>query len=129
MTAAQKLSQRVLHTVPIFRLLLKVAVNDAHQCDSRHFWGAVLQHYTAVDVCEEEMCVGKWGDYVWAAQKDYVLKKCSGQPRGGLSFQEPPLGCPEHFGALPTKGLACNTCLLSPPPQGGERSKDDSAPG
>ena len=76
-------------------------------------------------VCD---AVGKWGDYVWAAQKDYVLKKCSGQPRGGLSFQEPPLGCPEHFGALPTKGLACNTYLLSSPPSGGGKEAKMTRP-
>ena len=33
-------SQRSLHSAPIFRLLLKVAVNGTHQCDSHNFWGA-----------------------------------------------------------------------------------------
>ena len=33
-------SQRSLHTEPIFRLLLKVAVNGAHQCDFYNFCGA-----------------------------------------------------------------------------------------
>ena len=33
-------SQRSLHNAPIFRLLLKVAVNGTHQCDSSNFCGA-----------------------------------------------------------------------------------------
>ena len=33
-------SQRSLHNAPIFRLLLKVAVNGTHQCDLLNFCGA-----------------------------------------------------------------------------------------
>ena len=33
-------SQRSFHSAPIFRLLLKVAVNGTHQCDSNNFCGA-----------------------------------------------------------------------------------------
>ena len=33
-------SQRSLHCAPIFRLLLKVAVNGTRQCDFHNFWGA-----------------------------------------------------------------------------------------
>ena len=33
-------SQRSLHNAPIFRLLLKVAVNGTHQCDFSNFCGA-----------------------------------------------------------------------------------------
>ena len=33
-------SQRSLHDAPIFRLLLKVAVNGTHQCDFLNFCGA-----------------------------------------------------------------------------------------
>ena len=33
------LSQRSLQSEPIFRLLLKVAVNGTHQCDSLNFCG------------------------------------------------------------------------------------------
>ena len=33
-------SQRSLHNTPIFRLLLKVAVNGTHQCDSFNFCGS-----------------------------------------------------------------------------------------
>ena len=35
----QSASQRSLHNAPIFRLLLKVAVNGAHQCDFLIFAG------------------------------------------------------------------------------------------
>ena len=35
-----KASQRSLHNAPIFRLLLKVAVNGTHQCDFLNFCGA-----------------------------------------------------------------------------------------
>ena len=35
-----KVSQRSLHNAPIFRLLLKVAVNGTHQCDFTNFCGA-----------------------------------------------------------------------------------------
>ena len=34
-------SQRSLHNAPIFRLLLKVAVNGTHQCDFQNFCGAL----------------------------------------------------------------------------------------
>ena len=37
--AGQEPSQRSLHNAPIFRLLLKVAVNGTHQCDFFNFWG------------------------------------------------------------------------------------------
>jgi hypothetical protein len=46
-TSAQALSaqsppsQRSLHNAPIFRLLLKVAVNGTHQCDCRNFCGGL----------------------------------------------------------------------------------------
>ena len=36
-----KASQRSLHNAPIFRLLLKVAVNGTHQCDFLNFCGAL----------------------------------------------------------------------------------------
>ena len=39
-------SQRSLHSAPIFRLLLKVAVNGTHQCDFHNFWGALCSNCT-----------------------------------------------------------------------------------
>ena len=39
-TAALASSQCSLHNAPIFRLLLKVAVNGTHQCESFNFCGA-----------------------------------------------------------------------------------------
>ena len=38
---ATRASQRSLHNAPIFRLLLKVAVNGMHQCDFLNFCGAL----------------------------------------------------------------------------------------
>ena len=44
-------SQRSLHNAPIFRLLLKVAVNGTHQCDFQNFCGASgLQHIVALGI-------------------------------------------------------------------------------
>ena len=37
--SAPPASQRSLHNAPIFRLLLKVAVNGTHQCDFLNFCG------------------------------------------------------------------------------------------
>ena len=43
----QSVSQRSLHNAPIFRLLLKVAVNGTHQCDFLNFCGGLgPQHLT-----------------------------------------------------------------------------------
>ena len=43
----QSVSQRSLHNAPIFRLLLKVAVNGTHQCDFLNFCGGPgPQHLT-----------------------------------------------------------------------------------
>ena len=45
-------SQRSLHSAPIFRLSLKVAVNGTHQCDFHNFWGALCSncHRQEVDL-------------------------------------------------------------------------------
>ena len=40
------LSQCSLHNVPIFRLLLKVAVNGTHQCESLNFCGASCPNFS-----------------------------------------------------------------------------------
>ena len=49
-------SQRSLHNAPIFRLLLKVAVNGTHQCDFFNFCGAlwvptVPKHRSTLPAC------------------------------------------------------------------------------
>ena len=44
-------SQRSLHSAPIFRLLLKVAVNGTHQCDSHNFWGAPSSNEQRTNCC------------------------------------------------------------------------------
>ena len=41
LSMAYFVSQRSLHNAPIFRLLLKVAVNGTHQCDFQNFWGTL----------------------------------------------------------------------------------------
>ena len=76
-------SQRFLHDAPIFRLLLKVAVNGTHQCDFLNFCGALGPNKsgTAAQVCIEDgrsamsvctqriaspLSVGAWLSYVAA---------------------------------------------------------------
>ena len=49
-------SQRLLHSAPIFRLLLKVAVTGTHQCDFHNFCGALCSN-----CCLHETGVVKWG--------------------------------------------------------------------
>ena len=46
-------SQRSLHNAPIFRLLLKVAVNGTHQCDFLNFCGTLGSQ----QVCGLAVCV------------------------------------------------------------------------
>ena len=49
-------SQCSLHNAPIFRLLLKVAVNGTHQCESLNFCGTYvpIKAYV-IDVCVQGM--------------------------------------------------------------------------
>ena len=53
----QSPSQRSLHNAPIFRLLLKVAVNGTHQCDFLNFCGGSGPQHSA-DLClaTQEVC-------------------------------------------------------------------------
>ena len=51
-------SQRSLHSAPIFRLLLKVAVNGT-QCDSHNFWGALSSNKQSVT--EDELLQAELG--------------------------------------------------------------------
>jgi len=60
-------SQRSLHNAPIFRLLLKVAVNGTHQCDFLNFCGGLGPQREQCSLRELE---GK----AWVLQ---VLRKCS----------------------------------------------------
>ena len=51
-------SQRSLHNAPIFRLLLKVAVNGTHQCDFPNFCGQQCPTWlTASQVAAKTMCL------------------------------------------------------------------------
>ena len=49
-------SQHSLRSAPIFRLLLKIAVNGTHQCDFHNFCGALRSN-----CCLHETGVVKWG--------------------------------------------------------------------
>jgi hypothetical protein len=55
----QLASQRSLHNAPIFRLLLKVAVNGTHQCDFLNFCGGLgSQHQSLSPGCEHaDFCI------------------------------------------------------------------------
>jgi len=56
---AEQSSQRSRHSPPIFRLLLKVAVNGTHQCDFHNFWGASAPTdvlHSPAEVCEWAGC-------------------------------------------------------------------------
>ena len=55
-------SQRSLHSAPIFRLLLKVAVNGTHQCDSHNFWGVLSSNKQSVT--EDELLQAELGGSV-----------------------------------------------------------------
>ena len=49
-------SQRSLHNAPIFRLLLKVAVNGTHQCDFLNFCGGLgPQHILSLEIARNIM--------------------------------------------------------------------------
>ena len=57
MAKATRVSQRSLHNAPIFRLLLKVAVNGTHQCDFPNFCGQQCPTDNDVDVWVDCVCV------------------------------------------------------------------------
>ena len=46
-------SQRSLHNAPIFRLLLKVAVNGTHQCDFLNFCGGLGPQHVHKALCSQ----------------------------------------------------------------------------
>jgi hypothetical protein len=54
------LSQRSLHNAPIFRLLLKVAVNGTHQCDFLEFLRGLLGPNNQRDAMSLVACAGLW---------------------------------------------------------------------
>ena len=55
----KEVSQRSLHYAPIFRLLLKVAVNGTHQCDFLNFCGASVPTISPSAIARL-MCVCVW---------------------------------------------------------------------
>ena len=54
-------SQRSLHNAPIFRLLLKVAVNGTHQCDFLNFCGGFGSQLFAFASDEMSAVIGGGG--------------------------------------------------------------------
>ena len=87
-------SQRSLHNAPIFRLLLKVAVNGTHQCDFPNFCGQqcpTKKHYECyvfvwtmcVSVCAfvcMGMCGGGGGGGVESGYNYWVTQRKSSRP-------------------------------------------------
>ena len=65
MATTPSVSQRSLHNAPIFRLLLKVAVNGTHQCDFPNFCG----QQCPTESCEE--------GYIFVLQA-FMLQECRG---------------------------------------------------
>ena len=59
-------SQRSLHNAPIFRLLLKVAVNGTHQCDCLNFCGSFGSQQ---DVAQGGGCITKYAVASWVAPR------------------------------------------------------------
>ena len=49
-------SQCSLHNAPIFRLLLKVAVNGTHQCESLNFCGTLVPTFTTMAYKINSVC-------------------------------------------------------------------------
>ena len=60
-------SQRSLHNAPIFRLLLKVAVNGTHQCDYSNFCGSLGSQRLGATL--------RRSDFSWRATSDVQLER------------------------------------------------------
>ena len=80
-----RLSQRSLHSAPIFRLLLKVAVNGTHQCDFHNFCGALCSNKKSSNVnivcilnilfCDSAMCCSMFAPMLFIAPISLSLRK------------------------------------------------------
>ena len=92
-------SQRSLHSAPIFRLLLKVAVNGTHQCDSNNFCGASSSNNKLMPT-DHEGSVRQLGN----AGGNIVDCRCSCQaPLLQGKNEDPHLTCCYALGALLTR--------------------------
>ena len=82
-------SQRSLHNAPIFRLLLKVAVNGTHQCDFLNFCGAFepQQHNASIAIVTmtTQVLSARFprGVAVQAPAGDDLTYHCGSHPRAG----------------------------------------------
>ena len=67
-------SQRSLHNAPIFRLLLKVAVNGTHQCDFLNFCGGLgPQHILSLEIARNMMLTFFFRCFVWLQSHTHEL--------------------------------------------------------
>ena len=67
-------SQRSLHNAPIFRLLLKVAVNGTHQCDFLNFCGGLgPQHILSLEIARNMMFTYFFHCFVWLQSHTHEL--------------------------------------------------------
>ena len=82
MASALLLSQRSLHNAPIFRLLLKVAVNGTHQCESLNFCGAAKPQQFKSAIAE---CI--WPCCLHASKKVHALRLLLWLPLVGTHTQ------------------------------------------
>ena len=88
-------SQRSLHNTPIFRLLLKVAVNGTHQCDSFNFCGSFGPQLTinaARTRLETLLCTRSDATRMRACRKVALAprRRCSAVARGDELRAEAP---------------------------------------
>ena len=97
-------SQRSLHNAPIFRLLLKVAVNGTHQCDFPNFCGHHCPTYASDPIFASES-VGGSG---WKLRiRPSILLLC--RSAGGIESLHVPMPVGIYFpssGASPCQKLA-----------------------
>ena len=86
-------SQRSLHNEPIFRLLLKVAVNGTHQCDFLNFCGSPGS--------QQRICLSSWCSYSHTLLES--LTGCPGLTRVSLHIVS--------SNAVFVFTLDCNNCI------------------
>jgi hypothetical protein len=64
-----RISQRSLHDAPIFRLLLKVAVNGTHQCDFLNFCGPFKVQHTGAWQQTKTLTTYSWLCELWSCEE------------------------------------------------------------
>jgi hypothetical protein len=117
---SQLASQCSLHSEPIFRLLLKVAVNGTHQCESLNFCGTLCPNPPTVIVARTRQGILQTAgarrpglitfhfNQIWKRQKTTVLAQdlCYSDPLSSvLTFST-------HTTAVMTPDVVCSTPKL-----------------